>query len=309
MQDIVRTVTKWNLKRLIKLFVITGVVLALVSSYLGYTRLYLNDERRFWYAIENSMSTPSVTRVLTTGGSGNQVVQSQQMFFEKEPKTISQVLFDQRGATTNTSVVTEGLSFLDEQYSRYTKFSTDQKRPDGAPVQIDDLLNKWEVLQSESDAEREQTRQNYINELVSLVIFGNFDADFKHDVATQLKEQNVYAIDLVNVTDTEIDGEPVKIYPISLGLQAFAGQATRAFTAAGYGDFPPLDPANFTPDNRIDATIAVNTRTNAVVSVSYFNRQEQYIGYGIHKEIDRPDATFSAGELESRVQEAVGNAF
>ena len=306
MQNISNTVSKWNLKFLTRLFVVIGLCLAVYSGYTGYTELFLSDERRFWSAIENSMSTSSVTRTLRSGGTGNQVVQKQQMLFDGEPRIVSQVDFEQRGAVSNTNVVTEGIAFTDAQYSRYTRFTTDQTQQDGSMTQIDDLLNKWEVFQSTTPDEVELSRQNLVGEMVTLAVFGNYETGFKQSTIAALKSSGAYDVNFEGIETRDFNGESARIYPVRVLLRPFAEQLTAAFLEAGYGSFPPLDPEGFDPNADLQTSIAVSDRTGAIVGVNYGTRQEEYSGYGIQKQVERPDVTYSNGELEQRVQEAIG---
>lgn len=274
----------------------------MVSATLWYTRLYMTEDRRFWTAIENSMSTPSVTRTILEGGTGNQVVQQQQFLFSPNMVSNSRVTYDQKSAVVETSVETRGVSFIDAQYSKYTKFSTNQKNKDGSSADINDLLNKWEGTVSTGD-NAEQARFNYLSELVTLVIFGNFDANYRREVMHQMRSNNVYEIDFSGATEDEIDGEKVKLYPVSVALKKYAELLVGSFKQTGLGDFPPLNPDSYQGDARIPATIAINQRTGEVVGVSFGTRQEQYESYGVIKSIERPVPEFGSGELETAVQE------
>jgi len=295
-------VSQWNLRRLIRIFVIFGIIFSLSGSYLWYSRLYLNDERKFWMAIENSMSTPSVTRTLTSGGTGNQVVQKNQIHFSPNMVTNSLVTFNQRNATEDTLVTTEGISFPDALYSRYTEFSTTSSKPDGTKPTLDPVLGEWEANIPEEEL-LEQSKFNYVSELVTLVVFGNFDAEFRNDVIKSLQDSGAYDINFAGVSDDVIDGSDVRLFPVSVRLKPYVEQLQRAFVHAGYGEFPPLDPANYTEDSRVPVTIAVDKQSGAIAGVSFGGRQESYSGYGIRKTIEKPETKYESGELERIVQE------
>ena len=296
------SILNWNLRRLIKQFVFVGIIFAGASAFLWYTKLYMNQDRRFWTAVENSMSTPSVTRTLIQGGTGNQVVQQQQFLFSPNVVSNSKVQYTQKSSTIDTEVETRGVTYLDAQYSMYTKFTTNQKNKDGSAANIDDLLNKWEGTIS-TGGDTDQARTNYVGELVTLVIFGNFDANYRRDVMHELRANNVYKVDFAGATTDEVNGDTVTMYPVSVGLKKYAELLVNSFRHAGLGDFPQLDPSTYKDDARIPLTIAINKRTNEIVGVSFGSRQEQYESYGVAKTIDRPNAVYGTGELETAVQE------
>ena len=126
-----KKIVTWNLRRLATSFMLLGLAIIVVGSYLAYTKLYMTNERKFWLAVDNSLATKSVTRELKSGGRGNQVVQSQRFAFAPQMATESKVSYVQKSAVTDTSVVTEGVSFPDSQYQRYVKFKTNQTNSDG----------------------------------------------------------------------------------------------------------------------------------------------------------------------------------
>lgn len=293
---------KWDLAKLTKRFVIVGIIAAMVGSYLWYNQLYLTNNRRFWMAIENSMSLPSVTRTIENGGSGNQVVQQLQLLFSPQMTSQNRVTFNQQGATEQTAVVTEGVSYLDAQYSRYTAFSTNQKDQQGNILNLDPLLGKWEGSIA-PDQDKEQARLTYLSELITLVIFGNFDSKFKNETIGALQEKGVYSIDASGVTEENIDGDTIIVFPVNVKLKPYVELLNTSFEHAGYGNFPQLDPTNYLDDAEIPVAIKVNKRTQSVVGVSFGSREEKYSGHGIIKTINRPDAEFSTGELEAAVQE------
>ena len=62
---------KLNYKKLLRRTLTVAGIALVITGYIAYTRLYLTPERRFWMAISNNLSTPSVVRSTETGGTGN----------------------------------------------------------------------------------------------------------------------------------------------------------------------------------------------------------------------------------------------
>ncbi len=287
---------------------ILAVVIGLVGSYLWFSKMYMNDERRFWIAVNNSMATTSVTRTLTNGGSGNKVIQDQQFFFAPQMVSRSHVSFTQKNATIDTAVETEGIAFPDAQYSRYTVFKTNQAREDGSLPNLDKILGKWEGNQA-TDADKEQAKLEYVGELVTLAVFGNYGSAFRHDLLNDLKNNNVYKIDVQGITSDQKDGKKVIIVPVTVYLKAYATALQKAFVQAGYGEFPALDPVNYEADATIPAQFIIQPKNNSIVGIVFGSREETYSGYGITKQVTAPRTDFSSGQLEQIVQEEIGSAF
>jgi len=299
-QNLVGRISGWDLSILIKIIMSLGLILALTSSYLWYSRLYMTDERIFWAAIENSMSTSSVTRTVNSGGSGNGLTQQHQLVFSPNPAIASKVTVANASATENISVVTEGRNFLDAQYSRYTELSIDRN---GQPsVGVGDLLNKWESIES-GDSDPETVRLNYLGELVTLVVFGNYDPDYRREMISNMKESGVYSIDLASTQDSVLNNEESIVYAVTVNLKGYVAQLNKAFVDAGFGEFPALNPDNYEETSEVRMQVHVVKRTGSIAQITYAGREESFSAYGIYREVDRPVAEFGAGELERAVQQ------
>jgi hypothetical protein len=297
----------WDLKKLTRTMVLLAIPVALVGSYFWYTRLYLDTERRLWIAVNNSMATGSVTRTLTSGGTGNQVVQKQEYFFSPQAVSKSHVSFSQKTATVETNVQTEGISYMDRQYSRYTQFETNQKKADGTTPSLASLLGKWgSTIPAQED--KQSVKDAYIGELVSLVVFGNFDANFRHELINELKTNGVYKISEVEVYDDIIDNEKVTAIPVRVQLKGYATVLQKAFVKAGYGEFAPLNPDNYAETADLKAVLFVSKRDNTIRTVQYGERKEKFSGYGVNTKVSEPVAEMKNAELEAKVREEISGA-
>jgi hypothetical protein len=308
-QNVYSTVITWNLRKITKVFFILSLIFALVGSYFWYTRMFLNNDRVFWKAIENSMATSSVTRTLVSGGSGNQVTQNQQFFFSPQMVSLSKVQFKQDSATIKTSVTTEGVAYPDSQYSRYTSFSTNQKKSDGSSPSLDTILGQWEETNYPAET-KDDARQNYVSELVTLAIFGNYDAQFRKDTLHSLKESHVYSITNVSkANDVDSSAKSSEIYySLSIKLKPFARELQNAFKQAGYGEFSALNEQNFKEDAKINAVFIIDRNSLSIRKIQFSNRNEAYQAYGLQKTVNRPVSTFTAGELEEIVRNEISTA-
>lgn len=288
----------WNLAKITKYFLIIAVVLLLVTVWVWYTRIYMTNERRFWSAVENSMSTPSVVRTLTEGGSGNQVVQDYRFYYSPQQVIENKVVFTQRSATIDTGVTTRGIIFPTEQFLSYTEFFTRENGEETA--NLDEVLNKWAIQTSDNE---EESRQNYLSEYVTLAIFGNFRAEDRNFLVNELKSRNAYNVDFNNALDDNIDGEKVKRYSVSVDLRSFVTILNESFVRAGYGDFPPLNPENYREGSSLNANFTVRSRDNTIIGIAFGNRDERYSNYGVIETVEAPEADLTIDELQNIVQE------
>lgn len=291
----------WNLAKITKYFLVFAFILLIVTFWVWYTRLYMTNERRFWSAIETSMSTPSVVRTLEQGGSGNQVVQQYRFHYAPQQAIENKVEFNQKSATVDTSVITEGIIFPDDQYLRYVSFENNSASGESVS-DIDELLGQWARQES---IDPDESRLNYLSEYVTLVVFGNFPANIRNEIMQELKDKNVYSVDYENAIEDTVDGDDVLRYATIVNLRAFAETLNSAFVRAGYGDFPPLSPDNYREGSTLNSSMVVRKRDNTIVGVNFGNREEAYSNYGVIKNIETPDATLTIDELQSKVQESI----
>lgn len=258
----------------------------------------MNSERRFWSAIGNSMSTPSVVRTLTDGGSGNQVIQDYRFHYSPQQVIENKVDFTQKSATVDTKVVTEGIIFPQEQYLRYTKFKDESNGQ--STSNLDSVMDKWAFQQSDDE---EEARQNYLSEYVTLAIFGNFNAEQRRELLDELRDNNVYNIDFDQVTEEVFNSSKVNVYQVSVNLRSFVQILNEAFVKAGYGEFAALNPENYREGSMLNAVFRVAKNNNSIVGISFGDREEVYSNYGVIKDIDAPEANLTIDELQTEVQE------
>lgn len=258
----------------------------------------MNSERRFWSAIGNSMSTPSVVRTLTDGGSGNQVIQDYRFHYSPQQVIENKVDFTQKSATVDTKVVTEGIIFPQEQYLRYTEFKDESNGQ--STSNLDSVMDKWAFQQSDDE---EEARQNYLSEYVTLAIFGNFNAEQRRELLDELRDNNVYNIDFDQVTEEVFNSSKVNVYQVSVNLRSFVQILNEAFVKAGYGEFAALNPENYREGSMLNAVFRVAKNNNSIVGISFGDREEVYSNYGVIKDIDVPEANLTIDELQTEVQE------
>ncbi len=296
-----KQIEHWNLKKLSAYLVILGLAVGLVSAWFWYFNIYMSPERRFWSAINTSMATPSATRTLTEGGSGNEVVQKYRFHYAPEKLFENTVSYLERNATTNTTVKTEGIVYYpQDQYLRYTAF--DSRQDESTSVNIDSLLGKWAYQPSENE---DEDNLNYQSELVTLAIFGNFDAKFRNEILSEMKEKSVYG-EINDPLFKVIDGEKVASYDVTIKLKPYVELLGRAFERAGYGQFPPLDPENYQEGSTVPATITIRSKDSTIVGVNFGGRDEIYGNYGVTNTPERPEAEFTVEELQTLVQTTIG---
>jgi hypothetical protein len=290
----------WNFVKLTRYFMVIGALIAIITSYFWYSQIYMSPERRFWTAINNSMVTPSVVRTLTEGGSGNEVIQDFRFHFAPQRVVENKVQFSQKSATVDTYVVTEGIVFPNEQFLRYSAFRSETDEQ--SAFDLESVIGLWA---SETNTDPEESSLSYLGEQVTLAIFGNFDANVRNGFMKQLKEKNVYGSELGLALEDEIDGQTVLNYSVAVSLKDYVSILNESFIAAGYGEFPALNPENYRDGSTVKSNFYVNKRNNTIVGISFGDRQEKYSNYGVLKTVESPQADLTIEELQTKIQTLV----
>lgn len=303
-----RRVSTWNLRKLTTIMLVISIAIGLVTSWFWYERVFLDEERRFWNAISTSMSTPSVVRTLTQGGSGNQVVQDYRFHYSPQQVIENKVEFTNKSSTEDVSIETEGRVYPQEQYLRYTKFNNVDSN--GEQVSnIDNLINSWAYQEGQGQGSSEEdNRIAFLSEYVTLAIFGNYGSSYRAETLAQMRDNNMYGSQLANAEEQTIDindntTEEVLVYQVSVELKQYATLLNKSFEQAGYGSFPPLDPENYQDGQTVNGQIFVSKDNGTIVGIDFGGRQERYSNYGVVKNIEKPGYSRTVEELQEAVQE------
>jgi len=300
-QSIMNKIGHWNFKKLTSYILTLAVIIGSVTAWFWYFNVYMTTERRFWSAINTSMATPSAVRTLEEGASGNQVVQKYRFFYSPEKTFQNKVSYVERDATTNTFVETEGIVYYpQDQYLRYTAFNSRQDTEEA--VNIDELIGVWA---SQDSQDPEQDKLNFQSELVTLAIFGNFDARFRNELMNDLKNANTYGDVSVALEDVDEDGNDILKYTVTVKLKPYVTALNKAFQQVGYDAFPPLDPENYEDDSTVPATFTIRKRDNTITNIAFGGRDEAYSNYGVAMPPQRPEASLTVEELQQQVQQVV----
>lgn len=294
-----------NYKKLLyRMLVLAAIVLA-IGGYFAYTRLYLTHERRFWMAINNNLSVPSVVRSTETGGTGNKSTEMTRFVFgaQAAQDKINSVGF--KNATTESNVTTETITTPVTQYVRYNNIFSTEKKSDGSSYNFDSIKNVWakEAVAKDADALSTQ-RLTFAQPLITLAPFGNLTAEARQAILADMKSNKVYVVDYKNATYQNINGEKYIAYVVKVQTKKYVAALQRYFTAAGFGTFPPLDPSGYSDTARVNAQFIIALKSNTLAAINFNDQTEAYSDYGVTQPISFPTKTISVDELQSRLQSA-----
>ena len=294
---------KVNLKKLAVALVALGLVSSIVGGVLAYNRLYMTNERRFWLAIENSMSTTSVLREVQQGGTGNKQIDRTRFTFGQQAVANKISSVSEKSATTESNVTTETLQTPTSQYIRYLNIYTNEKKQDGSSYDFSSVRGVW-AKESEAttvDAKAE-AKLVFAQPHITLAMFGSLAPADRRATVKELQDSGAYDIDYKSVTNEEIDGETYIVYSVRVMTKKYVGVLQKHLVRMGYGEFPPLDPANYPENARVNAQFLVNKKSGVLSGLMFNGVTEKYTNYGLTQQIALPVNTVSIDELQSQLQ-------
>jgi hypothetical protein len=301
-----RRVNRIDYKKLFYRVVVLAAVLLVVSGYLSYTRLYLTPERRFWMAMNNNLSTPSVVSATETGGTGNKSTEVTRFTFggQEAQDKVTSVGF--KNATSESKVVTETITTPETQYVRYLNIFSSEKRDNGSDYDFSKVIGNWAKDNVGTDAEAlDNQRLTYAQPLITLAPFGNLAADARQAVMADLRNSGSYDVDYNGATyQTTEEGRKQMTLAVKVHTKKYVGVLQRYFRVAVFGEFPPLDPSGYSESARVNATFLIDMRSNTLAGISFNGQNESYGDFGVLEPVALPSKTISLDELQQRLQTA-----
>jgi hypothetical protein len=282
---------------------VLGVVLLVVSGYLAYTRLYLSKDRRFWIAIENSMSTQSYVREITAGGTGNRTVEKTRYTFGPQATIEKLTSVGAKSATTESNVVTQTVATPSAQFVSYVDITTSEKKPNGDAYNFDSVKGVWaRQAEATTQEEADQLKQDFVQQHVTIVPFGNLSGVARRNLLQELKSSGVYEIDRLNIVKQEIDGKNYMAYPVRVHLKKYVSILQKHFYELGYGTFSALDPSQYTETAKYNATLLLDMNGTTLRGMATSTQTELYVNYGTSRKTTIPTNAISLDDLQSRLQ-------
>ncbi len=294
-----------DFKKLVRRTLVLAVILLVISGYLAYTRIYLTPERRFWMAMDNNLSLPSVVRSTESGGTGNKSIETIRFEFggQAAQDKVSSVGF--KNATTESNVTTETLNTPATQYVRYKNIFSTEKKADGKAYNFDSIKNIWAKEDVPSDAQSlDNQRLAYLQPLITLVPFGNLPPAARQEVVAYLKSSGAYEVDFKRPTYQTSNGQKYINYDVEVHTKKYVAALQHYFTTAGLGVFPPLNPSGYSDNAHVSGNFIVEMKNNTLSAISFNRQNESYSNYGVLNQLTLPKTTIPLAELQARLQAA-----
>lgn len=282
------------------LFALAGLVLFAISGWMWRSQHNNNPERAFWSMVNNSLSSPSVTKTVSLGEGSNEVTQVRHTSYS--PQYISETLTDITETNESgvaSTVRSRMISTMTNDYISYEKL--DIPTVSGQPANVDDILNVWGVQEVHQEA-KAALGSTTTEALINIIPFGDLLPKAREELVSFMRDNQVYrGID--EGVSRKIDGRDVIVYRLTVPTKQYAELLQRYAKALGFGEIGGLDPTVYTEENQTVVDVMIDKRTKQLTRVTYGDesRIEEYHSQGLRQMPSVPPQTVSFEELQNRL--------
>ncbi len=277
-----------------------ALIIFIVSGVMWWRQVYNNPRRVFETMLSNNLSTQGVTRSSKSVSEGTPIDKTEQISFVPKIASRTLVIIDQKAPDgASTSITSETIGTLSQDYSRYIKINTSQKNAEGKPLDYSKVINIW----GKSDSLQGEP-QNFSQATLGLIPFANLNESTKNKVLEVMNKTNAYEVDYSKVEPKVVGNKAALVFPVKVNTAGYVEALKIVAKATGLGDTPGLDPKSYKDQPPIEIKIIIDKHSRHILEVDYGQDQkEQYSAYGLSLPIELPNKTIPINELQQKVQD------
>jgi hypothetical protein len=288
-------------KLLSRLLTYTGILLLVVSGWLWWSRIYTDPQRVFTAMLENSLSTPSVTRHVTQAGQGNTLDQYIELDLGAQNLARITTTLGQGSGDAAAKVVTESIGTTGADYTRYLFIDTNERNSQGQALSFDDVIGVW--AKNDEPQSGQASNNRYFNEaLLGVVPFANLDTGQRESLLRTIQDKGVFKTELA--AQGRQNGRRVYVYKATITPRSYIEMLQSFTKALGLGAVEGLEQENYEGVAPLNLELSVDVLSRQLVGVGYpaNGRQEVYSGHGLKRNVTLPEETIPVSELQQRLQ-------
>lgn len=284
-----------------RLLVVCGVIILLTGVWLWWHNIFTNADQVFWKMMGNNLSTVSVTKHVVEDSDGQKIDQYSQLKFGSQNAARNLVTITQASGAGTSTVKSESIGTLSNDYSRYIKINSNEKGANGQPYDFSKVIGVWGKSADGNDsAQTVYFRQAALN---SVVPFGWLDPGARATLVDQMKTKQVYNVNGTTEKKKE-NGKLVYIYTVDINAQAYIALLQEYVKKLGLDVGQSLDPSAYAGIAPIRAQFTVDPYSRQLQKIHYeaSNRDEEFMSYGLSEPIAVPGQTIPIEQLQSKLQ-------
>lgn len=274
-------------------------VVVLAGSLWGWWHVLRSDpEATLYGAIENSLRTPSVTRVIDQAANGQTFKQATAITVT--PKPIVEGRINYTGP--NSVVETETISSKNEEFTRYTVL----RRTGEGQKELDynGVLGVWG--KTSSDETGQPSRLYGEAFLGALPTIGNMEPNARRNLMKMIRDNNTYQFDEKTLERKIVNGRPTYIYNITMPAIAYVKMVKEYGTYINRPGIESVDPEQYKDAEPLSFKMTVDVWGRHVTALEYPNNQggETLGSYGVIRDVTLPKDFIPNEELQQKIQQA-----
>jgi hypothetical protein len=286
---------------------VAGIGLLIVSAFVWWTQVYENPYNVYWGMLASNLATVSDTKHLVEDSNGTYL--NQYVSQEFGVNTMAYGLTTLSNATS--TVKTESVGTLTDDYIRYTSIQTSQKSAESKVQGFKNVLGKWAQSPATNvAADRSSATPFFIQTSLglgggNLLPIANLNAGQRQNLINQLHQNDIFTTTFNNVAKRTVNGHLQYVYSVEVEPVAYVA-FQKAFAAdLGLHALDNIDPNSYQGQQPIQVAVSVDARSHHLAEVSYAGSQHQeyYTSFGVPINISVPRATISGQELQNLISQ------
>jgi len=282
-----------------------GVLLLIVSGFIWWFGIYTNPYNVYWGMLSNSLATPSVTKHVVDKSSSTGLDQ-----YVGQQFGTNTLAYGRTTLTSATSTVkTESIGTIKDDYVRYTSIQTKQKDKQGKEFNFSNVLGRWgHAAAANVPAQSGSATPFFIQTMLglgggNLIPMANLAPAQRQNLLNQLHQNVVFSTSFNDVKKGKLYGRPVYTYAVDVEPVAYVGLEKAFATDLGIKTLDSIDPNNYQGQQAVKVQLTVDTRSHNLVQVKYIGteHQEIYSSYGVPINQKLPKATISSQALQNLI--------
>ena len=277
-----------------------------ISGFMWWILVYENPYNVYWGMLGQSLSSSSVTKHIVENSNGTHLDQYIGQEFGIHTLAYGRTTL----ASTSSTVKTQNVGTLSQDYVRYTDIQTKQKNKNGHAFNFSNVLGKWAQAPAANTTTQGSSTPFFIQTMLglgggNLVPMANLAPKQRQNLISQLHQSVVFGTSFSNVQKHKLNGRPVYTYSVSVEPVAYVA-FEKAFAAdVGIKTLGQLDPNNYQGQQPIQAQFTVDVHSHQLAEVSYVgsSHQEFFSGYGVPLKVSIPKATISGLTLQNLISQ------
>ncbi|MGZ6005587.1 MAG: hypothetical protein ACXWLH_05585 [Candidatus Saccharimonadales bacterium] len=294
-----------NTRAISRLLILIAGIILVASSWFWWHNVQMSANNVFWGMIDNNLSTSGVTRHIvqsTTDKSLDQYIREQ---FGALNASESLITLKQTDSSGQSSVQTDTIGTVDNDYSKYISISTPEKSAKGQPIETSNVVGIW-GKSADTQQGQKSVAKYFQQSILTIIPFGNFNQEQRQNLIDQMHSHNIYDFSVANAKSQKMNGRAVFVYQVDIAPASYVQLMQQYVKYLGLGDIG-LDPSTYAGSPALKAEITVDKLSRQLVKISYpgSGQSETLVDQNLDQPIVLPTKTIPISELQAKIQKIV----